>query len=110
MNNAIDEHLAFLSGVICSDVSTAHKIKEMLPLRELLTGQVLENNPLVADFIRQHWSQLSRVLFSLNNKDVDGFKDQLLTAMLKYPPRIQPLSNGLVAEDDVYAEQMLEQA
>lgn len=110
MTNVIHEHLAFLSGIICSDLPTAHKIREILPLRELLAGQVLENNPLVADFIRRHWSQLSRILFSLNNNDIEGFKEDLLAAMIKYPPRIQPLNHDGSSRDDIYAEQMLEQA
>ena len=109
MSDLIEEHLDFLSSVVCSDIPTGQKISEILPLRELLIGEVLEGNPLVADFIRRHWSQLSRVLFALRTQDVDGFKDELLAAMIKYPPCAEPVADQAEELPEV-AEEILEQA
>ena len=108
MSILLTEHLDYLSSILVKDLPTRKKINAMLPLRELLSGEVLEGHLLVKAFVQDHWLELSRLLFSLKSEDVDGFQSELLSLMVKYPP--VPEGNKDPSLSEFIQEEMLEQA
>lgn len=108
MGHLLTDHLGYLSSVLNRDLPTRHKIDELLPLRELLTEKVLEDNSLIANFVQEHWIPLSRLLFSLKEDDVDGFQQELLSVMVKYPPNQEPSNVPNLSER--YLHEALEMA
>lgn len=108
MSHLLSEHLDYLSSVLNRDLPTRKKINELLPLRELLTEEVLEDNSAIATFVQDHWIPLSRLLFSLKEDDVDGFQQELLSLMVKYPPVHDSSKEPILFEP--YQENALEMA
>ena len=79
-------HLAYMQSILRSDRSVRVKLNELLPLRELLKGDVLGELDEVQTFVEQNWYYLSKILFYVRIYDTDDFQQELLDLLIKYTP------------------------
>ena len=86
MDSQIKLQLNYLQAVLRSDRKVEEKLTEVLPLRELLNGDVFGEIYEVKSFVENNWHQLSRILFYVRIYDVDGFHRELLNMLIRYTP------------------------
>ena len=75
-----------MQAILRSDRGMEAKLSELLPLRELLSGEVFGDIPEVAGFVEENWYHLSKILFYVRIYDVDGFHKDLLDLLIKHTP------------------------
>lgn len=87
MDSQIKLQLGYMQAILRSEASTEAKLNELLPLRELLSGEVLGETSPVKTFVEDNWHQLSKILFFVRIYDVEGFHNELLSLLIRYTPR-----------------------
>jgi hypothetical protein len=86
-DNLVEMQLRYLQAVLRSDCSMESKINELLPLQELLTGEVLGDLPIIKSFIEDNWYRLSKILFFVRVYDSYGLHQDLLNILIRYTPK-----------------------